>query len=132
MPWYADVLEGTVSSDDEDIQAKSVPPRSVLVRSLIGWQRQMAKWIAEQRESLESEGGALSAVSMPHGKKAAWLPLPLNVLFGGNISCLIASEQPCQKQFDRKVLLIELLAAEHSDEAPDDGAIEGSDDNYDE
>ncbi len=37
VPWYADVLEGTVLSDDDDIQAKSVPPRSVLVKSSIGW-----------------------------------------------------------------------------------------------
>ncbi|KAF7371850.1 DUF659 domain-containing protein [Mycena venus] len=58
-----------------------------------------------------------------------WLPRPLSKLFAGKIP------QPPgrvpHKAFTRQQLLMELLAAEHSEEEPDDGELEGSGDNYD-
>ena len=35
-----------------------------------------------------------------------------------------------RKVFNREELLMELIAAEHSDEEPDDGELEGSGDDY--
>jgi hypothetical protein len=43
-----------------------------------------------------------------------------------------ASNPPCQccQPFDHEALLMELLAAEHDSKEPDDGALEGSGDDY--
>ena len=35
-----------------------------------------------------------------------------------------------RQPFDREALLMKLLATEHDDEEPDDGALEGSGDDY--
>ncbi|KAJ7699303.1 hypothetical protein B0H17DRAFT_1049402 [Mycena rosella] len=50
---------------------------------------------------------------------------PLKLLFSGAVV-----EKPCPKQFTREVLMMELLAAEESDEEPDDGAWSGSGDDF--
>ncbi|KAJ7580634.1 hypothetical protein C8J56DRAFT_914794 [Mycena floridula] len=56
------------------------------------------------------------------------MPRSLELLFGG------VSKKPVQHQprqvFNREVLLMELLGAEAEDEAPDDGALEGSGDDF--
>jgi hypothetical protein len=55
-------------------------------------------------------------------------PQSLALLFGGDVWCPV--KRPCAAQFTREVLLMELLAAEASDEELDDGAMLGSEDEY--
>ncbi|KAJ7200392.1 hypothetical protein GGX14DRAFT_372285, partial [Mycena pura] len=52
----------------------------------------------------------------------------LALLFGGKVANPVG--KPRQKQFTREALMMELLAAEDSDEEPDDGALSGSGDDY--
>ena len=57
----------------------------------------------------------------------SWLPCTLAALFKGESKRpVVQRRQP----FDREALLMELLAAEHDDEEPDDGTLEGSGDDY--
>ncbi|KAF8126431.1 hypothetical protein K438DRAFT_1647347, partial [Mycena galopus ATCC 62051] len=52
----------------------------------------------------------------------------LALLFGGVVECAV--ERPKRTQFMEERLYIEVLAAEESDEDPDDGALSGSGDEY--
>lgn len=55
-------------------------------------------------------------------------PRSLDLLFGGVVPRAVGKPRPAQ--FTREVLMMELLAAEESDEEPDDGALPGSEDEY--
>ncbi|KAJ7021258.1 hypothetical protein C8F04DRAFT_1195660 [Mycena alexandri] len=57
-------------------------------------------------------------------------PRSLNILFGGVLKKPVG--KPRREQFTREVLLMELLAAEESDEELDDGALSGSGDEFEE
>ncbi|KAJ7791147.1 hypothetical protein B0H14DRAFT_2625337 [Mycena olivaceomarginata] len=54
-----------------------------------------------------------------------WLPLPLSKLFGEDAP-RPADHRARRPAFNREQLLMELLAAEHSSEEPDDGELTGS------
>jgi hypothetical protein len=91
----------------------------------------LAKWVKEEREGKseeESDDLGLGGTSTLQGCHIRlWLPCSLATLFRG------ASKQPtshCCQPFDHEALLMELLAAEHDNEEPDDGALEGSGDDY--
>jgi hypothetical protein len=56
--------------------------------------------------------------------------LVLSRIFGGKIPQ--PPERAPRKAFSREELLIQLLAAEHSDEELDDGELEGLGDDYEE
>ncbi|KAJ3712352.1 hypothetical protein DFJ43DRAFT_1008518, partial [Lentinula guzmanii] len=58
------------------------------------------------------------------------LPATLEKLFGGNVQRPVAVPQQRRQALDPEARRMELLAAEFSDEAPDDGALEGSGDDY--
>ena len=60
-----------------------------------------------------------------------WLPCSLALLFGDAPAAPQLAERRPRRQFDEEARLMELLAAEHSDEPPDDGELEGSGDDYD-
>ncbi|KAJ7893659.1 hypothetical protein B0H14DRAFT_2334735 [Mycena olivaceomarginata] len=55
-------------------------------------------------------------------------PRSLALLFGGEVARPV--ERPKRAQFTQEVLLMELFAAEESDEEPDDGALSGSGDEF--
>jgi hypothetical protein len=61
---------------------------------------------------------------------ARWLPCPLSRLFGGKIPQ--PPERARRQAFSWEELLMQLLAAEHLEEEPDDGELEGSGDDYEE
>ncbi|KAJ7732265.1 hypothetical protein B0H14DRAFT_2639893 [Mycena olivaceomarginata] len=63
-------------------------------------------------------------------KAAGFFPHSLALLFGGDINKPV--ERLRREQFTREALLMELLAAEESDEAPDNGALSRSGDKYEE
>ena len=66
----------------------------------------------------------------PPRRVPKFLPKSLHLLFGGRV--LRPIECPQRRQFDREVLMMELLAAEHEEESVDDGAKSGSGDEYSE
>ena len=69
-----------------------------------------------------------------------WLPRSLALLFGGKSSEPAVGSTPgttdrpqhpsCRAAWTQEQLLMELLAQEAEDEIPDDGALEGSGDEY--
>ncbi|KAJ7939528.1 hypothetical protein B0H13DRAFT_2300805 [Mycena leptocephala] len=61
-------------------------------------------------------------------RPAKIFPSSLALLFGGDINKPVEKPQP--KQFTREALMMEVLAAEESDEAPDDGALSSSGDEF--
>ena len=86
----------------------------------------MEKWIGNEcaAEDAENEAGlpeiapTSSATSRPASK---WKPIPLSVLFGGEVKC---SER--RQEVDEEMVLMEVLADQEEDERLDDGAIDMS------
>jgi hypothetical protein len=86
-----------------------------------------------ERNDLDADADANTSHSVaeppPPQRTGRWLPCPLSRLFGGKIP------QPPSRvpraAFSREELLMQLLAAEHSEEEPDDGELSGSGDDYD-
>ncbi|KAJ6562267.1 hypothetical protein B0H19DRAFT_1210101 [Mycena capillaripes] len=129
VPQYADLLEDEAESDSKVGEHIS----SRLVNSGAAWRKVYTLWaVAARLEEMEAEEsvrnndadadtGASHTVTEPPAAhhSARWLPCPLSRLFTGAIP------QPPGS------VLMELLAAEHSDEEPDDGELEGSGDDYD-
>ncbi|KAJ7720369.1 hypothetical protein DFH07DRAFT_724744, partial [Mycena maculata] len=128
------------SGDEDSADDAQGRWRQVLVKSKSSWRKVHAKWVIEAREADvdlvsdkemgppadsddEEETDELPAKPPVSGK---WLPLMLSKLFGGNAPRPVDPQRPRKATFDREQLLMELLAAEHSDEAPDDGEMEGS------
>ena len=115
---------------DEEGEEGEETLRSALVTSASAWRRELAKWIEEERENSKDDSDELpvAGASMSGQRHVrSWLPCSLADLFKGE------SKQPVvqrRQPFDREALLMELLAAEHDDEEPDDGALEGSGDGY--
>ncbi|KAJ7936290.1 Carboxylesterase family-domain-containing protein [Mycena leptocephala] len=95
-------------------------------RSAAAWRVEVNKWVRSAQESEEAvseeeEDGA--APTRGRSRTANFFPRSLALLFGGYLKKPV--EKPPAKQFTREVLLMELLATEESDEAPDDGALSG-------
>ncbi|KAJ6616189.1 hypothetical protein B0H10DRAFT_2029296, partial [Mycena sp. CBHHK59/15] len=86
----------------------------------------------DELESNPDDKAASGSVAEPPAptRPGRWLPCPFSRLFGGAIPQPPACAP--RKAFTQQQLLMELLAAEHSDEEPDDGELEGSGDDYDE
>ena len=121
-----DILEcGAANDEGEDGEA----PKSALVTSASTWRRELAKWVEEEREDgSEDDSDELGGASKSGGRRIRpWLPCSLANLFTGEIK---RSPRQRRQPFDREALLMELLAAEHDSEEPDDGALEGSGDDY--
>ncbi|KAJ6564768.1 hypothetical protein B0H19DRAFT_942310 [Mycena capillaripes] len=123
VPQYADILENDEESDEE------VPARvsTRLVNSGAAWRKLYTSWA----NSASSDDELPQTVTEPPApaRSGRWLPCRLGRLFGGTIPQPPARAP--RKAFTRQQLLMELLAAEHTDEEPDDGELEGSGDEYD-
>ncbi|KAJ6447788.1 hypothetical protein C8R45DRAFT_850680, partial [Mycena sanguinolenta] len=97
------------------------------------WRKQVAKWQEELREfnnlsdDSDGEGSARCSEAQTGRRQRCWLPISLDALFGGKITSPI---RICRQVFTKEILYIELLAAEHSDEEPNDGEKDGSDDDF--
>ncbi|KAJ6628168.1 hypothetical protein B0H10DRAFT_1991676 [Mycena sp. CBHHK59/15] len=125
VPRYAD----TNISDTDDNVAQN--QESVLVSSRVAWRKQVAAWQSDMRDAVSDSDNddAQAASSTGAHRRTNWLPIQLDKLFGSNLkepihirpSCTVVSEE---------VLYMQLLAAEHSGEEPDDGELEGSGDDY--
>lgn len=114
---------GAADEEGEDEQTL----KSALVTSASVWRRELAKWVEEERENSEDDSDERRASTSGQHRVRSWLPCSLSTLFTGESKRpVVQHRQP----FDREALLMELLAAEHDDEEPDDGALEGSGDDY--
>ncbi|KAJ7429693.1 hypothetical protein B0H11DRAFT_1655364, partial [Mycena galericulata] len=104
-------------------------PTSKLVKSGAAWRVEVNKWVkaAQEAEDEEIEETVPSAGSSKT-KPAKFFPRSLALLFGGDVNKPV--EKPRATQFTREILMMELLAAEESDEDPDDGALSGSGDEF--
>ncbi|KAJ6481303.1 ribonuclease H-like domain-containing protein [Mycena vitilis] len=131
VPRYADALE---DDGDEDDGGDGSRP-SKLVKTAATWRVELERWIGEAlvEEDDESDGAGSRAVPIlpqkaPGKAKSKFLPRSLALLFGGKVKNPVA--KPPAEQFTREGLMMELLAAEESDEEPDDGALSGSGDDF--
>ncbi|KAJ7692074.1 ribonuclease H-like domain-containing protein, partial [Mycena rosella] len=146
VPCYAEAL----LSDTDDSDAEVTERASVLVKSKAAWRKQTAKWQEELREEeleREAEGSAgrededddeelPSTVSVPAAprlrRSRSWFPVTLANLFGGTVSRPIGKPARRPRVVSEEALYMELLGAEHSEEEPDAGALEGSGDDSEE
>ncbi|KAJ6569136.1 ribonuclease H-like domain-containing protein [Mycena capillaripes] len=123
VPQYADLLEKEEESDGES--EERISPR--LVNSGAAWRKVYVSWaVAARVEELEAE-------ELSNGNAAGSIPAPPapNARRGGFLARCLAFLRAPRKAFTQQQLLMELLAAEHSEEEPDDGELEGSGDDYD-
>ncbi|KAJ6527612.1 hypothetical protein DFH09DRAFT_1031843 [Mycena vulgaris] len=122
VPRYADA---NVSDTDGEDGEKS--RESVLVSSPAAWRKQVAMWQSEMRDAesdSETDDGPQAG-----RRRASWLPIKLDKLFGGDLEQPIRI-RPQRAAVSEEALYMQLLAAEHSGEEPDDGELEGSGDDY--
>ncbi|KAJ7203906.1 hypothetical protein GGX14DRAFT_306950, partial [Mycena pura] len=116
-----------------------------VVKSKAIWRKQMAKWQEELREEEEDESEAdktgdekddedglpasisVATATATHIRRrgSSWLPTTLANLFSGAIAQPFRRQARRAKVVSEKVLYMELLAAEHSDEEPDAGKMRG-------
>ncbi|KAJ6607661.1 hypothetical protein B0H10DRAFT_2227667 [Mycena sp. CBHHK59/15] len=90
-----------------------------------------AKWKAASSKPADSDEGDTDDEELPTlgtRRPTKIFPRSLDLLFGGVVRRAVGKPPPAQ--FTREVLMMELLAAEESDEEPDDGALPGSEDEY--
>ncbi|KAF7368096.1 DUF659 domain-containing protein [Mycena sanguinolenta] len=121
VPRYADALE---ADDDED-----GPRPSKLVKSGAAWRSEVNKWVKAARED-EDEDSWAEVPAPPTGRSRSgkFFPRSLELLFGGEVAKPVT--KPRREQFTEEVLMMQLLAAEESDEEPDDGELSGSGDDF--
>lgn len=131
MPRYGDLLE---DMDDED---ESEHGRA-LVTTAAGWRTEMAKWIGEQRledandsDSDDEDPPAAVPNRIPTAERSAtWKNCTLRTLFDGAAPMPKPPREARETAFEAEAALMEALADHEEDEYPDDGAMEGSGDDY--
>ncbi|KAJ6480605.1 ribonuclease H-like domain-containing protein [Mycena vitilis] len=122
VPRYADA-----NVSDAENEGTAAARESVLVSSPAAWRKQVAAWQSEMREADDSDSDTDNTPPAGH-RRASWLPIQLDKLFGGDIKNPIP--RPSRAAVSEEGLYMELLAAEHSGEEPDDGELEGSGDDF--
>jgi hypothetical protein len=124
VPRYSDLLKDI---DDEDETERG----RALVTSEAGWRTEMAKWIGDARLRAENESDAEPESDdedlITPARSRKWSPCKLSVLFGGEVA---RPDRHAQMEFDEEAALMEALADQEEDEYPDDGAMEGSGDDF--
>ncbi|EJD40382.1 hypothetical protein AURDEDRAFT_170564 [Auricularia subglabra TFB-10046 SS5] len=120
----------------DDINTACNKPRSGLITSAAAWRKEFAKWQQEMADAdgvSDEDGPEAQEPSAAAIKRAKSLfPRSLALLFGGKAArpADIPPAATRRKAFTEERLYMELLAAEHADEEPDDGAKDGSEDDY--
>ncbi|KAF9566803.1 hypothetical protein CPC08DRAFT_682210 [Agrocybe pediades] len=134
VPRYADIID----DDNVDEEGNEEP---VLVKTRADWRREMGKWVKGVRDAAaddNEDGGEEMFADTVYGRsRSKWLPRSLGLLFGGR-DVVQADGDEQQRRIRRRTAyseearLMELLADEEADEERtlDDGALEGSGDEY--
>ncbi|KAJ3995444.1 ribonuclease H-like domain-containing protein [Lentinula boryana] len=130
VPRYGEVLQ----ENDEN------SPWSTLITNRRKWRAEMAQWKEDAQRHDENFGNDLEAGPLPPlpetGQRSrSWLPRSLALLFGRSAieTQILEGGQPRRARrgaYSEEQLLMELLAQEKEDEILDDGALEGSGDEY--
>ncbi|KAJ3726487.1 ribonuclease H-like domain-containing protein [Lentinula guzmanii] len=114
-------------------------PWSTLITNHRKWRAEMVQWKEDAQRHDENFGNDLEAGPLPlpeTGQRSrSWLPRSLALLFGHSAieTQILEGGQPqCARRgaYSEEQLLMELLAQEKEDEILDDGALEGSGDEY--
>ncbi|EJD46725.1 hypothetical protein AURDEDRAFT_123867 [Auricularia subglabra TFB-10046 SS5] len=130
VPRYADALEQDEAGDEDDIEGTQ---KVALIKSAAAWRKELAKWKGSLEDELDlaiTSDGEDQPTSV-RARRKSFFPRSLKLLFGGAASRPAAAPgRITRQQPSRELLLMELLAAEYEGEAPDDGALSGSDDDY--
>ena len=125
VPQYADLLDNEEESEEDEAEHTS----SRLVNSRNAWRKTYVSWVAAARlDATEDSDADIPEPPAPAARSSRFLPARLSKLFGGKIPQ--PPKRAPRRAFTREEMLMDLLAAEHSDEEPDDGELEGSGDDY--
>ncbi|EJD32807.1 hypothetical protein AURDEDRAFT_178096 [Auricularia subglabra TFB-10046 SS5] len=143
VPRYAEALDGDILAASGDTNGTGEDSESVrkstLVTSSAAWRREVARWKAAEDETDDEEDAQETSDSSRRSK--SFFPRSLALLFGGaakrpaNPAAQTAgstADKPRSTRWSKEQLYMELLAAEWDGEEPDDGALEGSGDEYEE
>ncbi|KAJ8453944.1 hypothetical protein ONZ45_g19501 [Pleurotus djamor] len=113
-----DVPRHNIDDDgDDEVESDEETP---LVKSTTSWRRELARWKTERQELDAPDEN-------PVRPRATWLPRTLALLFGESKRPV---QRPQRRSLDEESRQMELIAAEYEGEAPDDGALEGSGDEF--
>lgn len=124
VPRYADFLEDANGVEEVNDGA----PKSIYIKSRAAWRKELKKWIDAEQNAYDDDDIEPQVAS---GSKA-WLPITLEKLFKGTAKKPLDGflTKRAKEAITEERLMMEVIAAEYSDEAPDDGELEGSGDDY--
>lgn len=131
VPRYSDLLEDLNDEDDTE-RGRG------LVTTEAGWRTEMAKWIGGERDTdilsdADSEPDddipAAPTLRIPAPRVTKWAPCTLRTLFEGK-TVVPKLREVLDTEFAIEAAYMEALADQEEDEYPDDGALEGSGDDY--
>ncbi|THU97324.1 hypothetical protein K435DRAFT_965546 [Dendrothele bispora CBS 962.96] len=137
VPRYAEILD---SEGQEGTNTRT--RQSQLVTNRKQWRREFAKWVEEARrqdeEASDMDDSSSSVSNQAGGSTRSWLPRSLDLLFGGkpvqdqgmDFEGFGHRRRTRRQGWSEEALRMELLAQEEQDEILDDGALEGSGDEY--
>ncbi|KAF4590493.1 hypothetical protein EYR38_009794 [Pleurotus pulmonarius] len=111
-------LDADATIDEED--GAESDANTPLVKTTSSWRKELVRQEMDERE-LNEEVPGVSRQGTSHSRS-------LMMLFGGGAKPL--GQPPRRRTLDDESRLMELIAAEYEGEAPDDGALEGSGDEY--
>jgi hypothetical protein len=133
VPHYADMLEEEAcKSGEEEVLSR---PQSGLVKSRVGWRKEMMKWVEEEQAWSDDSDGEGLGNAMYGRHRSKWLPRSLELLFGGRKEVDVDEQLRRvhrREAYTEEAHLMELQADEEADEdrLPDDGELEGSGDDF--
>lgn len=128
VPRYADILDLSgdtpeVIDDGSDLDTQR---QNVFITTPGLWRKELAKWVEKERENGSDSEEQNQPITTRLRRSAA---TSLAKLFGGTTARPVT--RPPRTTHSEEALLMELLEAEYEGEAPDDGALEGSGDDFD-
>jgi len=139
IPHYAEAVYG---DNGEESAGENVHCQRNLVCSRKDWRREFHKWQKEVQRYDEDSGEDSDAELNPPQGNSKWLPHSMKLLFGkesdvretatGNAETGGHPDHCARRRtaWSEEALHMELLAQEENDEILDDGAKEGSGDEY--
>ncbi|THU91256.1 hypothetical protein K435DRAFT_863575 [Dendrothele bispora CBS 962.96] len=136
VPRYDQVLSNPQQDDDYVDAHVGRSRRHLLVNSRRKWRLELKKWTDEAERADQLTGDNTVPPPLPESSASHWLPRSLELLFGRDDQQLEPTSSMQRPRRERRTayteeqLYMELLAQEAEDEIPDDGALEGSGDEY--
>ncbi|KAF5336780.1 hypothetical protein D9758_017706 [Tetrapyrgos nigripes] len=137
VPRYADLLQNPPGAEDEPATAFNAQRQSRLVRNCSMWRQQVLEWTTQAQEQELADQSDDDSPSLP---TRSWLPRSLELLFlekkttaeaNGTVILESGTRRTRRRvEYNEEILRMELLQLEEEEEMLDDGAKEGSGDEY--